>query len=278
MPETLLDGLTFPEGPRWHQDRLWFSDFYNHRVVAVGLDGAAETIITVPNIPSGLGWLPDGTLLVVSMNDRRLLRVQNGVLVTQGDLSAIAGGPCNDMVVDAQGRAYVGNFGYDRFKGEEVRPAKLARVDPDGSVTVVAEDLLFPNGTVITPDGRTLIIGESMGNRLTAFDITADGALSNRRIWADTPGVVPDGICLDEEGAIWVADPRSNRVVRVKQGGAIADTIPLPDRQAFACMLGGADRRTLLICTAPGSGPDRAGKTDGKIEFERVAVAGAGLP
>ena len=278
MPETLLDGLTFPEGPRWHEGRLWFSDFYNHRVVAVGLDGSAETIVTVPNIPSGLGWLPDRTLLVVSMNDRRLLRLQNGALVTHGDLSSIAGGPCNDMVVDARGRAYVGNFGYDRFNGEEARAARLARVDPDGTVSVAADDLLFPNGTVITPDGRTLIVGESMGNRLTAFDVGADGGLSNRRVWAETPGVVPDGICLDEEGAIWVADPRKNRAVRVQQGGAIAETIDLPGRQAFACMLGGDDRRTLFICTAPASGPDRAGKTDGKIEIVRVTVPGAGLP
>ena len=278
MPETLLDGLTFPEGPRWHEGRLWFSDFYNHRVVAVGLDGSAETIVTVPNIPSGLGWLPDRTLLVVSMNDRRLLRLQNGALVTHGDLSSIAGGPCNDMVVDARGRAYVGHFGYDRFNGEEARAARLARVDPDGTVSVAADDLLFPNGTVITPDGRTLIVGESMGNRLTAFDVGADGGLSNRRVWAETPGVVPDGICLDEEGAIWVADPRKNRAVRVQQGGAIAETIDLPGRQAFACMLGGDDRRTLFICTAPASGPDRAGKTDGKIEIVRVTVPGAGLP
>ncbi|MBS0639818.1 MAG: SMP-30/gluconolactonase/LRE family protein [Proteobacteria bacterium] len=278
MPETLLDGLTFPEGPRWHENRLWFSDFYNHRVVAVGLDGKAETIVTVPNIPSGLGWLPDGALLIVSMNDKKLMRLQNGQLVVHGDLSAIAGGPCNDMVVDAQGRAYVGNFGYERFKGEDARPAKLARVDPDGSVSVAADDMLFPNGSVITPDGKRLIVGESMGNRLTAFDIGVDGGLSNRHVWAETPGVVPDGICLDADGAIWVADPRKNRVVRVKPGGEIADTIPLPGRQAFACMLGGADRRTLFICTAPASGPDRAGQTDGKIEIQRVSVAGAGLP
>ena len=171
MVEVLLEGLTFPEGPRWHDGRLWFSDFYNHRVVAVGLDGKAETMATVPEIPSGLGWMPDGTLLVVSMNNRRILRMEGGNLVPHGDLAAIAGGPCNDMVVDAAGRAYVGNFGYERFKGEDARPAKLARVDPDGGVSVVAEDLLFPNGTVITPDGRRLIIGETMGNRLTAFDI-----------------------------------------------------------------------------------------------------------
>jgi len=278
MLKTLLDGLTFPEGPRWHDNRLWFSDFYNHRVVAVGLDGNAETMATVPQVPSGLGWMPDGTLLVVSMNDRRLLRLHGGQLVTHGDLSAIAGGPCNDIVVDAKGRAYVGNFGYERFKSEEARPAKLARVDPDGTVTVVAGDLLFPNGTVITPDVRRLIIGESMGNRLTAFDIEADGALRNRRVFAAVEGVVPDGICLDAEGAVWVADPRGNRVVRVREGGAIVDTIPLPGRNAYACMLGGADRRTLFICTATGSGPERAGKTDGKIEYVQVAVPGAGLP
>lgn len=278
MPETLLDGLTFPEGPRWHQNRLWFSDFYNQCVVAVGLDGKAETMLTVPQIPSGLGWMPDGTLLVVSMNDKKLMRVQDGQLVVHGDLSALAGGPCNDMVVDAQGRAYVGNFGYERFKGEDPRAAKLARVDPDGSVSLVAEDMLFPNGTVITPDGKRLIIGETMGNRLTQFDIRPDGSLSNRRIFAAVDGLFPDGICLDTDGAVWVADPRGNRIVRVREGGVIADTIPLPNRQSYACMLGGADRRTLFICTAPGSGPERSGKTDGKIEVVRVAVPGAGLP
>jgi sugar lactone lactonase YvrE len=182
------------------------------------------------------------------------------------------------MVVDAAGRAYVGNFGYERFKGENPRPAKLARVDPDGRVSVVADDLLFPNGTVVTPDGATLIVGETTGNRLTAFDIGPDGGLLNRRVWAAVEGLFPDGICLDAEGAIWVADPRGNRVVRVREGGAIAETIPLPGRNAYACMLGGGDRRTLFICTAPGSGPDRAGKTDGKIETVRVVVPGAGLP
>jgi sugar lactone lactonase YvrE len=278
MPETLLDGLTFPEGPRWHDGRLWFSDFYNYRVLALGLDGKAEVMATVPACPSGLGWLPDGTLLVVSMNDKRVLRMRNGALVTHADLSAIAGGPCNDMVVDAAGRAYVGNFGYERFQGEEAAPAKLARVDPDGSVTVVAEDMLFPNGAVITPDGRRLIIGETMGNRLTAFDIAADGGLSNRRVFAADPTLFPDGICLDEEGAIWVADPRTNRCVRVKEDVGIVETIALPGRNAYACMLGGEDRRTLFICTAPGSGPTRAGTTDGKIEITRVTVPGAGLP
>lgn len=278
MPQTLLDGLTFPEGPRWHDGRLWFSDFYNYRVVALGLDGVAETMATVPACPSGLGWMPDGSLLVVSMNDKRLLRMQAGRLVEHAHLSHVAGGPCNDMVVDRLGRAYVGNFGYERFKGEDVRPAVLARVDPDGAVTVVARDLKFPNGAVITPDGSRLIIGETMGNCLTSFDIAPDGGLANRSVFAAVEGLFPDGICLDEEGLVWVADPRGNRVVRVREGGAIVETIALPGRNAYACMLGGEDRRTLFICTAPGSGPGRVGTTDGKIEIVRVSVAGAGLP
>ncbi len=276
--ETLLDGLTFPEGPRWHDGRLWFSDFHNYRVVAVGQDGQAETLATVPQCPSGLGWMPDGSLLVVSMHDRKLLRMGNHGLTVHADLSAIAGGPCNDMTVDSLGRAYVGNFGYERYKGEDAKPAKLARVDPDGTVSVVAEDMRFPNGMVITPDGQSLIVGETMGNRLTEFDIAPDGGLSNRRVFAAADNLFPDGICLDAEGGIWVADPRGNRVVRVLRGGAISDTIPVLGRNAYACMLGGEDRRTLFVCTAPGSGPDRAGKTDGKIEFVRVAVPGTGLP
>ena len=170
--ETLLDGLTFPEAPRWHDSRLWFSDFFNYRVMAVGMDGAADAIATVPECPSGLGWMPDGTLLVVSIEDRRLLRQQAGRLAVHADLSSIAGGPCNDMVVDAAGRAYVGNFGYDFFNSEAARPAKLGRVDPDGTVAVVADDLLFPNGTVITPDGKCLIVAETMTTVAIRFSST----------------------------------------------------------------------------------------------------------
>jgi sugar lactone lactonase YvrE len=277
-PRILLDGLTFPEGPRWHEGRLWFSDFYTHRVVALGLEGRAETMATVDQIPSGLGWMPDGDLLVVSMLDRKLLRQHGGKLTVHADLSVLAGGPCNDMVVDRHGRAYVGNFGYERFQGAAEQPADLVRVDPDGSAHVVAKGLRFPNGSVITPDGKTLIVGESMGNRLTRFSIGPDGGLGEAQVFAAVDGLVPDGICLDEEGAIWVADPRSNRVVRVREGGEILQTIPLPGRNAYACMLGGADRRTLFICTATGSGPERAGKTDGKIEIVEVAVPGTGLP
>ena len=276
--EVLVDGLTFPEGPRWRDGRLYFSDFYSHRVLAVDTDGKLETIATVPQQPSGLGWAPDGSLLIVSMLDRRLVRLVDGKLETVGDLSALATGPCNDMVVDAKGRAYVGNFGFDRHKGEAERTACLSRVDADGRVSKAADDLRFPNGAVITPDGRTLIIGETLANRLTAFDIAADGTLSNRRLWADLGTVFPDGICLDAEGAVWVADPRGNRVVRVFEGGRVARTIATGDRGAFACMLGGGDRRTLFVATNSGSRPAMAHKTDGRIETIAVDVPGAGLP
>lgn len=276
--KVLLEGLSFPEAPRWRDGRLWLSDFYRHRVLTVDKAGKSETVVTVPQQPSGLGWLPDGRLLIVSMLDRKLLRLEQGQLSEVADLSHLATGPCNDMVVDAKGRAYVGNFGFNRHAGEAERTTCIARVDPDGRVTKAADDLLFPNGTVITPDGRTLIVGETMANRLTAFDIAADGGLSNRRIFAALGDVFPDGICLDAEGAIWVADPRGNRTVRVKEGGEITDTIATGNRGCYACMLGGADRKTLFILTNSGSGPTAAAKTDGKVETIRVAVPGAGLP
>jgi sugar lactone lactonase YvrE len=276
---TLLDGLTFPEAPRWHDGRIWFSDFYTQRVVAVDPAGRAETMLEVPQRPSGLGWTPDGALLVVSMLDRRLLRVERGTTRVLADLSAVATGPCNDMVVDGRGRAYVGNFGYDRHKGEPPRTTCLARVDPDGRVTRAAEDLFFPNGTVITPDGRTMIVGETQGHRLTAFDVAPDGQLDNRRVWASLgEHVFPDGICLDAEGAIWVSDARGFALLRVREGGKIDGTVSTGSRYAFACMLGGADRRTLFVCTSTGSGPAMADKRDGAIETARVDVPGAGLP
>jgi sugar lactone lactonase YvrE len=276
---TLLDGLTFPEAPRWHDGRLWFSDFYTPRVLAVSPDGTVETILEIPQRPSGLGWTPDGALLVVSMLDRRLLRVERGTTRVLADLSAVATGPCNDMVVDGRGRAYVGNFGYDRHRGEPPRTTCLARVDPAGRVTRAAEDLFFPNGTVITPDGRTMIVGETQGHRLTAFDVAPDGTLSNRRVWAPLDDAVfPDGICLDAEGAVWVSDARGFELLRVREGGKIDGTVSIGTRYAFACMLGGADRRTLFVCTSTGSGPAMADKRDGAIETTRVDVPGAGLP
>jgi sugar lactone lactonase YvrE len=279
MLETLLDGLTFPEAPRWHDGRLWFSDFYTQRVLTVTLDGTVDTILEVPQRPSGLGWTPDGALLVVSMLDRRLLRVDEAGARTHADLSAVASGPCNDMVVDGRGRAYVGNFGYDRHRGEPPRTTCLARVDPDGRVSRAAEDLFFPNGTVITPNGRTLIVAETQAHRLTAFDVGPGGALDRRRVWAPLEdGVFPDGICLDTEGAVWVSDARGPALLRVREGGGVAQTVSTGTRFAFACMLGGADRRTLFVCTSTGSGPGMADKREGAIETVRVDVPGAGLP
>src|SRR5262245_21796079 len=247
-PQILFQGLSFGEGPRWHDGRLWVSDFHTHRVLAIDGDGRAELIVEVPNRPSGLGWLPDGRLLVVSMTDRKLMRLDSGGLVEHADLGGIATGDCNDMVVDAEGRAYVGNFGYDFAAGEKLRPAKLALVAADGAVSVAADDLAFPNGTVITPDRSTLILGETFGRCLTAFDIAPDGSLSNRRLWADLGNVTPDGICLDEANGVWVADPTNSQCVRVIEGGEVTDTIPT-DQGCFACMLGGDDRRTLHLIT-----------------------------
>jgi sugar lactone lactonase YvrE len=276
--EVLVERLSFPEGPRWRDGRLWFSDFYTHRVIAVDIAGRSETIATVPQRPSGLGWRPDGTLIVVSMLDRSLYAVAKGGLSRIADLSAIATGPCNDMLVDQAGRAYVGNFGYDRHAGEAPRAAALIRVDPDGSVHRAAEDLMFPNGIALTPDGGTLIVAETYANRLSAFAVGPGGALGQRRVFAELPGVFPDGICLDAEGAVWVADARGQDVIRVVAGGRVAERIGVGERSVFACMLGGPDRRTLFLCTATGSGPAMADKRDGRIELIRVDVPGAGLP
>ena len=277
--EILLEGLAFPEGPRWRAGELWFSDMHGHEVVAMTPAGARRTVFSHTGPVSGLGWLPDGRLLVVSMTDRRLLRLESdGKAVTHADLSGVAEHNANDMVVDAKGRAYVGNFGF-AYPAGEPKTTRLARADPDGSVHVAADELMFPNGTVITPDGRTMVIGESFAGRLTAFDIAADGALTNRRVWAQLDGgAVPDGICLDAEGAIWVASPMTNEALRVREGGEVTQRIKA-ERGAFACMLGGDDRRTLYLLTALGSDPEKCrAQRNGRIEAIRVDVPGAGLP
>ena len=277
--QILFEGLSFGEGPRWHEGRLWLSDFHTHRVLAIDDAGEAETIVEVPNRPSGLGWLPDGRLLVVSMTDRKLMRLDASGLVVHADLGGIATGDCNDMVVDRHGRAYVGNFGYDFARGAALQPATLALVSPDGEVTAAAAELAFPNGTVITPDESTLVLGETFGRRLTAFDIAADGALSNRRVWADLGEVTPDGICLDEAGGIWVADPTNSQCVRVVEGGEVTDRIAT-SQGCFACMLGGADGRTLHLITGRLSGDVDllVSELPGRVETVRVDVRGAGRP
>jgi sugar lactone lactonase YvrE len=251
---------------------------HGHRVMTVGLDGTATTVVEVPSASSGLGWLPDGRLLVVSMEDRRLLRLDPAGLTEVADLSRLATFHCNDMVVDAAGRAYVGNFGFDLHGGATPVPAVIALALPNGETRVAADDLMFPNGTVITPDGRTLIVGESFAARLTAFDVLGDGSLGNRRVWAALDGAVPDGICLDAEGAIWVASPISAEVLRVREGGAVTHRVRV-STQAFACMLGGPERRHLFICTATSGDPVLSKeRRDGRIEVVEVHVPGAGLP
>ncbi len=276
--KVLLDGLLFGEGPRWHDDRLFFSDMHAHEVMAVDMRGRAEVVAEVPAWPSGLGWLPDGRMLIVSMTDRRLLRLDADGLKELADLSKLASFHCNDMVVDEKGRAYVGNFGFDLISKAPLAPAEMVLVTPDGAARVVARELLFPNGTVITPDGATLIVAETFGRRLTAFDIEPDGSLSNRRVWAALGNVVPDGTALDAEGAIWVASPRTSEVVRVKQGGDVAERIKV-EKRAFACALGGPGRRTLFVMTASSSViEDCLAKRDGRIEITEVDVPGAGWP
>ena len=273
----LLDGLKFSEGPRWHDGRLWFSDMWANRVMTVDPAGRSEVIVEVPGRPSGLGWLPDGRLLVVSMADRRLMRLDPEGLREHADLSPVATSFANDMVVDGRGRAYVGNFGADLI-GEPFRPAALALVAPSGEVSVAAEGLEFPNGAVITPDGGTLVVAESRGRRLTAFAIAGDGTLSDRRVFAELGEVVPDGICLDADGAIWVANPRAHECVRVRAGGAVSDRV-VTQHPAYACMLGGDDGRTLFVCTSDGSEADRrAGRSAAFIEIATVAVPRAGWP
>jgi sugar lactone lactonase YvrE len=276
---TLLDGLCFGEGPRWHEGALWLSDMHDHKVLRVTPGGECETVCEVPKWPSGLGWLPDGDLLVVSMTDRRLLRFDGSMLRLHADLADLASFHCNDMVVDASGRAYVGNFGFDLHAQKKPRPAELICVEPDGSARVVARDLRFPNGTVITPDGRTLIVGESWGACLTAFDIAPEGGLDNRRVWAEQPdGALPDGICLDAEGGIWLASPSTNECLRQVEGGEITHRVALA-QGAFACMLGGDDGRTLFILTAASSDPDDCRRLrSGTIETCRAPYPHAGWP
>ncbi|MBF6569293.1 MAG: SMP-30/gluconolactonase/LRE family protein [Candidatus Binataceae bacterium] len=276
--KTLVDGLCFGEGPRWHKDQLWYSDFYLHTVHRTDMSGHVTTVCELPNQPSGLGWTPDDRLLVVSMLDRKLMRLDPDGLKTHADLSGLAAFWCNDMVTDSRGRSYVGNFGYDLMHGEAPKPAELILVDLDGKARVVARDLIFPNGTVITPDGKTLIIGESFVNRLTAFDIAADGSLSNRRLWAQTGEATPDGISLDAEGAIWMASPMSAEVLRVREGGEVLERFK-PSQPPYAVMLGGADRKTLFVVTAPTADPEESKKlSGGRIEMTPVEVPGIGLP
>jgi sugar lactone lactonase YvrE len=281
----LVDTVRFPECPRWHEGKLWFSDFFARRVMSVDLDGIVQMVAELQDMPGGLGWTLEGRLLVVSAFARRLLRLEDGELGEVADLSALVSAPNNDLVVDRQGRAYVGNMGYVFGRGTP-QPGPILLVTPQGSARVVAEGLAFPNGMVITPDGQTLIVAESHAARLTAFHIEPDGSLSHRRVWAqfedfgnygDTPGqITPDGICLDADQAVWIASPNTREVLRVQEGAQITDRLPL-STIPVACMLGGEGRRTLFIATSESQDPTDQ-QARGRIETIQVEVAGAGLP
>ena len=263
----VVDNIAFAEGPRWHDGCLWWSDMHGHEVCRLKA-GIVESVCAVPNRPSGLGWLPDGRMLVVSMADRRVLRLEpDGSLVTHADLSALAPRRCNDMVVDAAGGAYVGNFGFELDGTEEPCPTVLIYVSPDGDVRVVADGLWFPNGMVILPGGETLVVAETWAARLTAYDIGGDGSLTDRRTWAKLDeGVYPDGICLDQEGAIWVASPSTRECLRVLSGGEVTHRIATR-RSAFACALETTADPTLYVCTADSHDPDRQHRErNGRIE------------
>jgi sugar lactone lactonase YvrE len=278
--EIIHRGLDFGEGPRWHEGRLWLSDFFQHHVLSIGPDGEPRVEVELDDQPSGLGWLPSGDLLVVAMRSRQVRRVDGeGQVHLHADLWSIATAATNDMVVDGKGNAYVGNFGFDiEAARPERRLADLALVRPDGSTEVAAAGLKFPNGSVITPDGRTLIVGESTGARYLAFDIEDDARLTNRRVWADVPGHGPDGCALDAGGGIWMADASGSGCHRVVEGGEIVDSV-VASQPVFACALGGVERRTLYLITAPAFGTAAcAGKGLGRVEATEVDVPGAGWP
>jgi sugar lactone lactonase YvrE len=276
----LVEGLVFGEGPRWRDGRLWFSDMHDLQVKTVDLQGRVQSIVRVPGRPSGLGWLPDGRLLIVSMRDRKLLRLDPGGLVEAADLAGLASHDCNDMVVDARGRAYVGHFGGEHGPSlPPPPPADLILVPPGGEPRAVARDLAFPNGAVLSADGSTLIVAESFARRLTAFRIRPDGGLEQRRVWAELPeGAYPDGICLDAEGAVWVAATMQRAALRVREGGEVVDRVGVSGL-AIACMLGGPDGRTLFVCSAESTDPaECVAKRSARIEIARVDAPHAGLP
>lgn len=292
----LLDGGTFFEGARWHDGRWYASDFHADRVIAVTEDGHWETVLEIEK-PSGLGWLPDGTLLAVSMTGHAVWRRgPGGEPVLHADTAGFTRGEANDMLVDAAGRAYVTNYGFDLMAGEAPRPADLVRVDPDGSVSVAATGLHFPNAVMLTDDGATMIVAETIAARLTAFSVAPDGSLGDGRVWAQiapTPelttldaviGAVrfaPDGCTLDAEGCVWAADSLHKRCARIAPGGEILEEIAVPDEDLvfYGAMLGGADGRTLLTCLAPDWRQERpAGERASALYTARVDVPHAGLP
>ena len=282
-PRTLMTGIAFGESPRWHDGRLWFSDWGTQEVIAVDPDDGGSEVMVVLRFPSFqpicIDWLPDGRLLIVSASAGLLLRREtDGSLVTHADLSGLTDRGWNELVVDGRGNAYVNGGGFDLMAGEEFAPGIVALVTPDGAARQVADGIAFPNGMAVTPDNSTLIVAESYGNKLTAFDIAPDGSLSDGRLWAGVDGF-PDGICLDAEGAVWYADVPNKRCVRVREGGEVLQTIDA-DRGCFACMLGGADGRTLFIVAREWRGVDSTADDErtGQLLTVAAPAPGAGWP
>ncbi len=279
-PQILMTGIGLGESPRWHDDRLWFADWGAGEILAVDLAGESEVMLGLLTVPFCIDWLPEGCLLVVSGGDGLLLRREpDGSLVTHADLTSLSDKPWNDIVVDGRGNAYIGNTGFDFGAGEDFAPGIVALVTPDGTARQVADGTAFANGMVVTPDNATLILAESYAAKLTAFDIAADGSLSNRRVWADLGDGVPDGICLDADNAIWYGDVPNQRCVRVREGGEVLQTIDL-DRGCFACMLGGADRKTLFLMAAEWSGPENMADPapTGQVLMVEATAPGVGWP
>jgi sugar lactone lactonase YvrE len=276
-PRILMTDLTFGESPRWHDGRFWFSNWVAQEIIAVDLAGRSEVVVRPPysDYPFSIDWLPDGRLLIVSASDQSLLRQEpDGRLVPHApDLAR----GWNEIVVDGRGNAYINGGSLDVFAGGAYTPGVIVQVAPDGSERQVADGIAFPNGMAVTPDNATLIVAESYAKRLTAFDIAADGSLSNRRTWADLGEGVPDGICLDAEGAVWYADVPNKRCVRVREGGAVSQAIEL-DRGCFACMLGGEDGQTLFMLAA--DWPGMAGLAGGRkgLEGAQALIAQAPAP
>ncbi len=275
--EVLMEGVVFGESPRWHDGRLWFSDWGAHQVIALDGDGGHEVVARVDSFPMCIDFLPDGSLLVVDSAQRQLVRwAADGSLLPYADLSGVSKKPWNDIVVDGQGNAYVNSIGFD-FPGGEFAPGFVVLVTPEGEVRQVADGLAFPNGMAITPDGTTLIVAESYANCLTAYEISADGSLGERRVWAETPGDHPDGICMDAQGALWYADVGHQHCVRVREGGEVLATVTL-DRGAFACALSRGDAEPRLYVVGQNwGGPEASGPTGQVVAFPAPAP-GAGRP
>jgi sugar lactone lactonase YvrE len=274
----VLTGLAFAEGPRWHDGSLYLSDIFGCAVWRVPAAGEPEVVLEVKGRPSGLGWLPDGRMLVVSMRDRVLLAFDGTTVTEHADLNALTGGDCNDMVVDAKGRAYVGNFGYDFIAGEPVRPTRVVLVEPSGAARIVGDEVTSPNGMVVTSDGRTLIVAETRAGRMSAFTIDDDGTLHDHRVHVTFDGAEPDGICLDAEGAVWVASPPTAELLRVLSDGSVAERMEAPHGRVQACALGGADGRTLYVCSTSIYDESQAlAQRVGRVDSIEVAVPAVGL-